>query len=225
VSKLFALEPNPGMRRRAEEATADRSRRRVPATPWRADSPRRRDRRHCREYVHALFDRSDTRGLERPRARAQARRHASVSREQYRARQPRPALAAMVGTGTSPRVRRPLSDAGHSFDGGGRGPSNRTGRTGIPESLPEIVVTLLLGNRDQGLSVAPLLFARLVQRTHTSADHCHDRRRAARRNPAPSIVCVIRATGWTNARNGFRLNLRTAFSPAIALRTYHVSLG
>src|SRR5262245_17315355 len=64
------------------------------------------------------------------------------------------------------------------------------------ESPPEIVVALLLGNGDQGLSVTLLC----AQRTHTSADHCQDRRRAAKRNPAPSIVCVIRATGWTNAR-------------------------
>src|SRR5262249_36284453 len=54
-------------------------------------------------------------------------------------------------------VRRPLSDAGHSFDGGGRRPSNRTGRTRIPESLPEIVVALLLGNSDEGLNVTPPL--------------------------------------------------------------------
>src|SRR5262249_26563855 len=33
-------------------------RRRVLATTWRADTSRRRDRRHCRQYVHAVFDRS-----------------------------------------------------------------------------------------------------------------------------------------------------------------------
>ena len=30
----------------------------------------------------------------------------------------------------------------------------------------------------------------------------------------PSIVSVIRATGWTKLRNGFPLSLRTPFSPA-----------
>jgi SAM-dependent methyltransferase len=86
-------------------------------------------------------------------------------------------------------------------------------------------VELAAGESRPGSECCAASVRRLAQRTHTSADHCHDRRRAARRNPAPSIVGVIRATGWTNARNGCRLNLRTAFSLAIALRTYHRSLG
>src|SRR5262245_50225729 len=53
----------------------------------------------------------------------------SVPREQRCARQPGAALAAMVGTSASLCVRRPVSDAGHAFDGGGCRISTRAGRT------------------------------------------------------------------------------------------------
>src|SRR5262245_19227779 len=62
-------------------------------------------------------------------------------------------------------------------------------------------------------------------RLQTSADHCHVWRRATKWKPAPSIMCVIRVTGWTNARNGLSLSRRTPFSTAIAAWTYHASFG